>query len=83
MSTGYTEGTIQQIDATVQVSYGANKVAVFTDQLIAGPMSQGGDSGSVVFNGQNNAVGLLFAGSSTTTVINRIQNVVSALKIII
>ena len=79
-TTGLTVDEITQIDATVIVRYG-EKTATFTDQLIAGPMSQGGDSGSVVLDDDNNVVGLLFAGSSNTTVFNRIQNVVDALEI--
>jgi len=46
---------------------------------MAGAMSQGGDSGSAVLNNTDNLVGLLFAGSDTTTIINRIENVFSAL----
>ncbi len=80
-TTGLTTGTIDQIDVTVRVNFGANKVAVFEDQLMAGAMSQGGDSGSVVLDQDNNLVGLLFAGSPTTTVINRIQNVFSELNV--
>lgn len=80
-TTGLTDGIIEQVDATVRVNFGAGKTALFTDQLIAGAMSQGGDSGSVVFSEDTEAVGLLFAGSSNTTVINRIQNVFSALDV--
>ncbi len=74
-TTGLTSGVIEQVDATVRVNFGAGKTALFTDQLIAGAMSQGGDSGSVVLTEDNDVVGLLFAGSINTTVINRIQNV--------
>lgn len=80
-TTGLTTGTIEQIDVTARVNFGTNKVAVFEDQLMAGGMSQGGDSGSVVLDMDNNIVGLLFAGSSTTTLFNRIQNVFSELDI--
>jgi hypothetical protein len=58
------------------------KMAIFTDQLMAGAMSAGGDSGSLVVSG-NLVVGLLFAGSEKTTVINRVQNVMSALNVTI
>jgi hypothetical protein len=44
-------------------------------------MSQGGDSGSAVLDGNNRLVGLLFAGSDTTTIINRIENVFGALGV--
>ncbi|MEJ2710359.1 MAG: hypothetical protein P8074_22300, partial [Anaerolineales bacterium] len=47
-TTGYTTGSISVIDATVDVSYGAGRTARFENQLVAGPMSQGGDSGSLV-----------------------------------
>ena len=66
---------------TSQVSYGTNKTAVFVDQLMAGAMSAGGDSGSAVLSESNNIVGLLFAGSNTSTVINRIQNVFQLLSV--
>lgn len=66
---------------TVDVQYGAGQVARFTDQLLAGAMSQGGDSGSAVLNGENRLVGLLFAGSDVTTIINRIEHVFSALGV--
>lgn len=80
-TTGFTTGQIQQIDVTAQVNYGSNRIATFTDQLMTGGISQGGDSGSAVLDNDNNLVGLLFAGSPTTTLINRIQNVFSALDI--
>jgi hypothetical protein len=80
-TTGLTTGAIQQVDVSVRVNFGVNRVALFTDQVMAGSMSQGGDSGSVVLDQQNNIVGLLFAGSPTTTIINRIQNVFSSLDV--
>ena len=55
--------------------------AQFADQLMDGAMSQGGDSGSAVLDESNNLVGLLFAGSDTTTIMNRIQNVFSELGV--
>ncbi len=80
-TTGLTTGTIEQVDVTARVNFGSNRIAVFEDQLQAGAMSQGGDSGSVVLDQQNNIVGLLFAGSATTTLINRVQNVFSELDV--
>ena len=78
-TTGLTTGEILQVDLTVDVQYGAGRVARFTDQLMAGAMSQGGDSGSAILDMNNNLTGLLFAGSDTNTIINRIENVFSAL----
>jgi len=80
-TTGLTSDEITQVYVTVQVSYGAGKVAVFTDQLLTGAMCAGGDSGSVVVDGANHVIGLLFAGSKSATIINRIQNVVEALGV--
>ena len=80
-TTGFTTGTITQIDVTVSVSYGSNKTATFVDQLMTGNMSAGGDSGSAVIDTDNKIVGLLFAGSSSSTIINRIQNVFNALNV--
>jgi len=80
-TTGLTTGEIQQVDVTVNVQYGEGKIAQFTDQLMGGAMSQGGDSGSAVLDENNHLVGLLFAGSDTTTIMNRIQNVFSELGV--
>ena len=80
-TTGFTTGEIQQVDVTVNVQYGQGKIATFSDQLMAGAMSQGGDSGSAVLDDNNNLVGLLFAGSDTSTIMNRIQNVFSELGV--
>ena len=78
-TTGLTTGEILQVDVTVNVQYGAGRIARFSDQLLAGAMSQGGDSGSAILDNGNKLVGLLFAGSDTTTIINRIENVFSGL----
>ncbi|HWI55105.1 MAG TPA: hypothetical protein VNT57_05405 [Desulfobacteria bacterium] len=80
-TTGVTTGTIKALHATVQVDMGDGEEAVFTDQIIATPMSQGGDSGALVLDEQHRAIGLLFAGSDKTTVFNRIQNVMDILDI--
>ncbi len=80
-TTGYTTGNITQIDVTVNVQYGPGNIAQFTDQLMAGAMSQGGDSGSAVLDMDRRLVGLLFAGSESNTIMNRIQHVFTALNV--
>ncbi|PKM83301.1 MAG: hypothetical protein CVU89_00665 [Firmicutes bacterium HGW-Firmicutes-14] len=80
-TTGVTNGTIKAVNATVQVDMGDGEEAVFEDQIIASPMSQGGDSGSLVLDDKKRAIGLLFAGSDKTTVFNKIQNVMEQLDI--
>lgn len=79
-TTGLTTDQITQIDVTVSVDYGG-KIATFKNQLMAGAMSQGGDSGSAVLDMDKQVVGLLFAGSTTTTIMNPIQLVLDALQV--
>jgi hypothetical protein len=79
-TTAYTTGQITQIDVTVSVDYGG-KIGVFKDQLMAGAMSAGGDSGSAVLDMQKRVVGLLYAGSDSTTIMNPIQLVLAALQV--
>lgn len=81
-TTGLTTGEITVLEATVNVSYGGSRVAQFDNQLVMGPMSQGGDSGSlIVAGGELKAVGLLFAGSEQTTIANPIQAVLNSLNV--
>ena len=80
-STGRTTGKIRAVQATVKVNYGDNKVLVFEDQIVANSMSSPGDSGSLVLDMKNRAVGLLFAGSNLSTVINPIKPVLETLQV--
>ncbi len=80
-TTEFTTGEILQVDVTVNVDYREAGTARFTDQLLAGPMSAGGDSGSAVLNDDDEIVGLLFAGSDSTTILNPIQAVFSGLGV--
>ncbi len=80
-TTGYTEGTVTLLNATVNVAYGG-RTARFTGQIITTPMSQGGDSGSLIVDGtENKAIGLLFAGSNLSTIFNPIDRVLDALQV--
>lgn len=85
-TTDYTEGTVDLLNATVDVAYGNDKVARFAGQIIIrgndGTFSAGGDSGSVVVDKDSqNAVGLLFAGSQAVTIANPIDEVLTELNI--
>lgn len=80
-TTGFTEDSVTQTDVTVTVNYGSAGMATFTNQLMAGPMSAGGDSGSTILNHNDEIVGLLFAGSNTSTIFSPIQLVIDALGI--
>jgi len=85
-TTGFTTGTITSINTSVTIQYrkkcnGGQAFNVgYTNQVVTGPMSAGGDSGSVLFSndGTPNPVGLLFAGSSSITIYNPMQSVVNA-----
>ena len=81
-TTGFTTDQVQVLDATVNVDYGAGRTATFEEQIVAGPMSQGGDSGSLVVHGNSlDAVGLLFAGSEQSTILSPIQAVLDSLNV--
>jgi len=80
-TTGHTTGTITSVNATVNVGYGGGRIAKFTNQIITTLMGQGGDSGSMMLDMNNNAVGLLYAGSASITVACPIRPVMSSLGI--
>jgi hypothetical protein len=83
-TTGLTSGEVVVLDATVTVGYDAGRQATFDNQIVAGPISKGGDSGSLVVTGDPpKAVGLLFAGSDQSTILNPIDLVLAQLSIVI
>ncbi|NIS81134.1 MAG: hypothetical protein GTO14_13230 [Anaerolineales bacterium] len=83
-TTGLTTGKVTVLNATVNVTYDQNRVARFEDQIVSGPMSQGGDSGSLLVAGDSlRAVGLLFGGSNEATIFNPIQAVLDSLKVVL
>lgn len=80
-TTGYTEGTIKAVDVTMKVALGEDSYAVFTEQILSDIKSAPGDSGSLILDSNNRAVGLLFAGSESATLFNKIANVMKELDI--
>src|SRR6266581_7997845 len=88
-TTGTTTGTIGSINTSVNVQYqircgqGKKYVISYTNQIVVNgsSFSAGGDSGSlIVTNGScHQPVGLLFAGSSSSTIGNPIGEVLSKL----
>ncbi len=85
-TTRLTKGTITGINATVSICYEVvfifcTKSARFVDQLIIEPggFSGGGDSGSLIVTDDagKSPVALLFAGSSTQTIANRLDLVLA------
>lgn len=79
-TTGLNTGTILDTNATVRVGY-RYFVATCKNQIITTWMASGGDSGSLLCDENDRAVGLLFAGSATLTVHNKITNVAGELGI--
>jgi hypothetical protein len=82
-TTGQTIGQVYAINVTVNVGYGTPGTARFVGQVLITPgtFSAGGDSGSLVVQhggaDDRKGVGLLFAGSSSYTVANPINPVLS------
>ena len=81
-----TKGRITGINASLSICYEivfifCTKSANFVDQVVVGTsgFSGGGDSGSLIVTDDagRNPVGLLFAGSETETIMNRIDFVLS------
>jgi hypothetical protein len=89
-TTGFTTGTISSINTSVSIQYqqGCNQgkkfTVTYTGQVVinSSTFSAGGDSGSLIVtnNASHNPVGLLFAGSSTTTIANPIGQVLTRLS---
>lgn len=87
-STGLTRGTVAATNVTVDVLYSGarTKSARFIKQIRidARNFSSGGDSGALIVENKTTAprpVGLLFAGSGTSTVANPIGLVLSSLGV--
>ncbi len=79
-TSGITDGRVTAVDATVEVDYGG-QTAVFREQIVSDLPSKGGDSGSLVVDEGGRAVGLLFAGGATSTLINPIAAIAHFLDV--
>ena len=90
-TTQLTTGTLTEINVTVDVCYESLfgiiclRSARFVDQLGFTDISEGGDSGSLIVtdDGSNRPVALLYAGSPTRTLGNRIDQVLSRFNVTI
>lgn len=80
-TTGVTTGSIKVLNVTADVNYGGGRILRFENQIYTTKLSEGGDSGSLVLDENNMAVGLLFAGSDQGTLVNPIQTVLDWLKV--
>ena len=82
-TTGLTKGVISAVNVTVDISYGSGKSARFINQILVTPggFIASGDSGSLMVEDVDTtpqAVGLLFAGSSSVAIANPIRAVLNA-----
>jgi hypothetical protein len=73
-TTGYSEGKIFSIHLSIWIRYGSTgRESFFKDQFLIVPEDahddflQGGDSGSLVADHENNAIGLIFGGAGSNT----------------
>ena len=80
-TSGITSSEVKALDVVLKVMLGEGEEATFYEQILTGPMAQPGDSGSIVVDDNMRVVGLLFAGSDQSTIINPILNVMKLLKI--
>jgi hypothetical protein len=84
-SSGLTKGEIVATHATVKVDYWAvgsiGQNTLFDDQIITTMMGVFGDSGSLLVDPENRAVGILFAGSATHTYFNDMRWVMRLLGV--
>jgi hypothetical protein len=82
-TTCYACNRVTDTNATIKVyGYPNMAYAIFEDQILTEFLGAPGDSGSICVNPQTKrAVGLLFAGSSVITVLNKITNVCRLLNV--
>jgi len=75
-TTRYTRGMVFSMHLSIWVKYSARgKEALFSDQFLIVPTDgssfvKGGDSGSLVADNENRAIGLIFAGAGEKTLLN-------------
>lgn len=80
--TGLTEGKVTSVGATYEVGFSeSKKKAIFKNQLVAELANEEGDSGSIVLNELNEAVGLLFSGSGKYAIYNDMEMVLYKLNV--
>ncbi|MCD3195811.1 hypothetical protein G8S49_11675 [Clostridium botulinum C] len=80
-ATELTDGIITSINATFTVSYANGELALFKDQIITTLMGMEGDSGAILVDDKDCAVGMLFSTSHNNTAFNRLSTVLDQLDV--
>ncbi len=80
-STGLTRGTVKYTRMDLRVHYPDGTSVWFIDQIVTSKMSEFGDSGALLLDMQNRALGLLCGGSEHVSVFSPIQTVLDLLNI--
>jgi hypothetical protein len=84
-TSGVTHGKITAIAYDVRVSgYSVGSEqndAGFTDVIVSSGMSEGGDTGAILVDERNNALGMCFAGSAEFSLFLPIRKILDALKV--
>ena len=82
-TTGLTKGRIQTVNATIEVDTDGDgkKIALYKNQIISDIKNDGGDSGALVLDLFNNAVGLLFGGTDKSCIFTDIKTVLKAFSV--
>ncbi|WP_330923924.1 hypothetical protein [Candidatus Sororendozoicomonas aggregata] len=80
-TTGFTTGKIISINTTLDVKCFGGRFARFAEQIVTTRMSMPGDSGSLVVNADEHAVGLIFGYSNSISIINNLFYVQLLLQI--
>jgi hypothetical protein len=85
-TTDHTVGVIRDVNYRFSLAYknpasGRRSRVGFRDQILCSRYTAGGDSGSLVMNMREYALGLHFAGSPSTSIFNRIRDVFAALDV--
>lgn len=80
-TSGLQQGRVLAKDVRLYVQITPQEKVLFVDQLVVSAVSRPGDSGSILVDHKNRAVGLLFAGSDKASICNRIENVCTLLGV--
>lgn len=76
-----TTGKIIQLDALLKVQNLNGEDILYHNQIVTTLMTEAGDSGSLLLDENNNAVGLCFGNSETISMVNPIKSVLTALNV--